>query len=58
MLCLAQLLDGEKCHPSLHALCTKVKALTFVFKVQVHLGALMYGNRASELFTEGGFTQI
>lgn len=37
--------------PFLHVLYTNVKALTFVFKDQLHLEALMYGNRACELFT-------
>lgn len=44
--------------PFLHVLYTKRKALTFVFEVQVHLGALTYGNRACDIFTVGGFTLI
>lgn len=42
----------------LHILCTKLEALTFVFKVQVHLEALTYANRACEFLTVDGFTLI
>lgn len=47
---------GPEMPPFLHVLCTKLKVLTFVFKVQVHLGALTDGKRACELFTGDGFT--
>lgn len=42
----------------LHILHVEVKVLPFVFKVQVHLGALTRGNGADELFTVGEFTLV
>lgn len=44
--------------PFLCVLCKKVKALTFVFKLQVHLGSLTYKNGACELFTVSGLTLV
>lgn len=58
MLVTCTVAEWQEIPPYVYVLYTKVKALTFVLKVQVYLGALTYGNRACQLFTVCGFNLI